>query len=115
LFRDNLEQIALARSKDVISWLKQEEIPFAHGEQIVNEARMNIIECHEQGSLPTIEVGAANRVSETIEKCRPVCGQDDFFVDYLGRWLARWTWYAVGDVNGVLRTLDLAWNVLIAR
>jgi hypothetical protein len=112
---DNLEQIALVRSQDVISWIKQEKISFAHGEQIVDEARMNIISCQEQGCLPAIGGPVKIPVSEIIEKCRPILAKADFFMYQLGRWLTRWVWYAIGDVNGVLRTLDLAWDVLIAR
>jgi hypothetical protein len=101
----------LRGSKLISGWLEAKKLTGSYGEQIIEEARTQMMLAELAGKLPSVDQpNNPVAVSLIIERCRPKESLDDAtpFVAWYGKWLARWTVFAITDPDTRDQALNLA-------
>lgn len=101
--------------KDICEWLKKENIAEVTGENIVEEARLQLARTEEEGKLPQSAAPPDMPVAEIIRRLRPVEPRPHEIskVGWYAFWLACWTINAMPDSAVRDKALNLALDVQI--
>ena len=85
----------------ICSWVQEVDISWAHQENIIEEARHELMEAYLSGTLPNFSVTKGVALEEIIDRSRPdEPGWDNVpAVAFYARWLARWTILAIPDAT----------------
>ena len=91
-------------------WLEEHQLSFAHGENIVDEARRILADTEYRGKLPpSTYMPSSVPVAEIIERMRPApITPETLEVAWYADWLARWAHFAFRDPVVRDRALSIA-------
>jgi transposase-like protein len=83
----------------ICAWLNEQELAWAHQENIIEETKRELMEADLSGTLPNIDVPAGVTVEMIIDRARPSkSGWDQALeMEFYICWLAHWTLYAIPD------------------
>jgi lambda repressor-like predicted transcriptional regulator len=103
-------QASVRGCRTICDWLAEENISAACGEQIVEEARRELVNAEERNQLPLDAAPPDMPVVEIIQRCRPAEPKTDAvsFVAWFAYWLALWAAYAMTDSWVRYQAIELA-------
>lgn len=102
-------------AKQIMSWLRDEEIFPSYAEQIVIETRRKLAEAEMTNGFPKEEPPVGMPVAEIIRRSGlavPAVTDDISFVERFACWLALWTCHVMPNIQVRDSALDIAFNKL---